>query len=149
MAPYTFSEPWNQGTSVKRFPYPLWGAQTSHYIKVEPLAGPVFPVERKNDYSKETPKTEKTQDLKNLTAPVFNIGKIHHTFQVDVIQNIEVPKSLVGPKYSEDDGKSGYVPPKPIADITPEINAPVFKGVEASNKFTPKLPPKSLRSSIG
>jgi len=142
MASFTFSEPWNKGTAVSKYPYPIWGAQTSKYVKVEQCAGPVFPVERKNDYALETPKGEKAQDQKHMTSPVYQIEITAHNYKVDAIADIDLPKYLMGPKYSPDDGKSGYVPKTPVSDITPLINAPVFNGVEASNHFTPTLPAK-------
>ena len=126
--------------SVDRFPYPLQGGQTSQHIKVEQVAGPVLPVERKHDYRERSVAKEQSV-ARDVTYPVYGVEGSHQ-YQVDEIQAIEPEKHLVGPKYSVDDGKSGYVPPTPMADITPEINAPVFKGVESSNKFTPTLPPK-------
>ena len=128
-----------------KYPFPLWGGQTSHYVRHNEVAGPVFPVERNNKYAEVNPKEagkEKEQDLKTLAFPVFDIGKTSHTYQVDQISDVTLPPLLIGPKYTPGDGKSGYIPTKPMAEHTPQIDAPVFRGVESSNHFTPTLPPK-------
>ena len=60
---------------------------------------------------------------------------------MNVISNIVVkkmPKLFVGPKLIEGDGKNGFIPTKPLSTPMPQINAPVFNGVEASNHFSPQ-----------
>lgn len=141
MASFTYSEPWNKGNAVSKFPYPIWGGQTSHYVKVEQCAGPVFPVERNNNYATQTPKLEMPQAPTNMTSPVFTIETRAQNFPGDIIPDVGgLPKYLVGPKFCHgqpDDGKSGYVPTTPISDNTPQINAPVFRGV-GTGKFVPQ-----------
>merc|ERR1712136_528545 len=71
----------------------------------------------------------------------MGIEKSAHEYKCDEIADIKLPKLFVGPVLV-DEGKSGYVPPKPLVTDQPQINAPVFKGVESACTFTPMLPPK-------
>lgn len=125
---------------VPKLPIPLWGA-TSKYIRVEESNGPVFPVKRTNDFALHAPKTDVPGEPKTLSFPLLKIEKSAHNFKGDVIQDVKLPKLLIGPKMIEN-GKSGYVPTKPLSEKMPQINAPVFNGVESSNHFSPNLPPK-------
>ena len=134
-------ERWDPPNAVTpKLPFPMWGA-TSKYVKHNDLAGPVFPVERKNDAATMTPKAEVPEAQKSVSYPVFAIEKSSHEYKCDEIADIKLPKLFVGPVLV-DEGKSGYVPPKPLVTDQPQINAPVFKGVSSECTFTPMLPPK-------
>jgi len=126
---------------MDKLPIPPWGA-TSKYIRVEENNGPVFPVKRANGYAEEAPKLDVPGEPKHLSFPLFQIEKSSHSFKGDTIQDVKLPKLLIGPKLIEGDGKNGYVPSKPLSEKLPQINAPVFNGVESRCKFTPTLPPK-------
>lgn len=128
-------------SEMPKLPFPAWGA-TSKYIRANDLAGPVFPVERKNDAATMTPKVEAPKENTAMSFPVFKIEKSKHEFTGDVLQDVKISPLLCGPKYTEGDGKSGYVPTTPMYERVPVINGPVFEGVESSCKFTPQLPPK-------
>jgi len=134
-------ERWDPPNSVTpKLPFPAWGA-TSKYVKTNDLAGPVFPVERKNDAATMTPKAEVPEAQKTVSYPVFQIEKSSHEYKCDEIADIKLPKLFVGPVLV-DEGKNGYIPQKPLVTDMPQIAGPVFKGVESSCKFTPILPPK-------
>ena len=129
-------ERWDPPNAVTpKLPFPMWGA-TSKYVKQNDLAGPVFPVERKNDAATMTPKAEVPETQKSVSYPVFAIEKSAHEYKCDEIADIKLPKLFVGPVLV-DEGKSGYVPPKPLVTDQPQINAPVFKGVESACTFSP------------
>lgn len=126
---------------MPKFPIPLWGA-TSKYIRVEEHNGPVFPVKRANDFALEAPKADVPPVPTSFSFPLLKLEKNAHNFKGDVIQDIKMPKLLVGPKLIEGDGKSGFVPTKPLSESMPQINAPVFNGVESSNHYNPAPPAK-------
>jgi len=126
---------------MPKLPIPLWGA-TSKYIRVEENNGPVYPSTRVNGFAEAAPKLDVPGEPKSLSFPLFQIEKNAHNFKGDTIQDIKMPKLVVGPKLIEGDGKSGYLPTTPLSVPMPQINAPVFRGVESSCKFTPMLPPK-------
>merc|ERR1719232_1844077 len=105
------------------------------------VAGPVFPVERKNDAATMTPKADVPELQSSVSYPVFAIEKSSHEYKCDEIAYIKLPKLFAGPVLVEQ-GKNGYVPAKPLVTDQPQINGPVFKGVESPCTFSPMLPPK-------
>jgi len=129
---------------MPKYPVPLWG-NTSTYIRANDVAGPVFPVKRNNDYAANAPQEKPPAHETSCSYPVIPIEVRNSSFQTDVIQDVGgMPKLVVGPKYTEGDGKNGYVPAKPVADkMPPQVNFPIIDvGVEAQNHFLPTLPPK-------
>lgn len=139
---------WDPPNSVMpKLPFPAWGA-TSKYIRANDLAGPVFPVERNNDAATMIPKVEAPKENTAMSYPVFKIETSKHVYSGDVLQDrpdrtiTRIAPLVCGPKYTEGDGKSGYVPTTPMHERIPVICGPVFEGVESSCKFTPILPPK-------
>jgi len=90
-------ERWDPPNAVTpKLPFPMWGA-TSKYVKQNDLAGPVFPVERKNDAATMTPKAEVPETQKSVSYPVFAIEKSAHEYKCDEIADIKLPKLFVGP----------------------------------------------------
>jgi len=133
-------------SEIPKFPFPAWGA-TSKFIRANDLAGPVFPVERKNDAATMTPKSAVPEHAKDMSFPVFQIEKSKHEFTGDIPPDVKDPGAklaplVVGPKLIAGDGKSGYVPTTPMHERVPLIAGPVFEGVSSACTFTPQLPPK-------
>jgi len=135
--------------TMPKYPIPLWGA-TSKYIKVEENNGPVYPAKRENGFAEAVPKLDVPGEPTALSYPVSKIEKSSHSYKCDVIADIKMPKLFVGPKLVEE-GKNGYIPTKPLSTPMPQINAPVFNGVTASNHFSPnpmiKIDPEPLMST--
>jgi hypothetical protein len=136
-----------------KYPIPLWGA-CSIKVKGNEAVGPIFPVKRENDFAANalkadvlTPEASAPPPPKTLQYPVFQDTK--HTFTgVGTPQSPcdvgGMPKLVAGPTYGFTDGKNGFVPAPPVAKgVQPQINGPVFQGVETgSGKFCPMMPPK-------
>jgi len=135
---------------MPKYPIPLWGA-CSKYIKVGENNGPVYPAKRENGYAEAAPKMEAPGEPTSLSYPVSKIEKSAHSYKCDTIADIKLPKLFVGPKLIDGDGKNGYVFQKPLSAPYPQINAPVFNGVEAGNHFSPqpviKIDPEPLMST--
>ena len=130
---------------MPKYPIPLWGA-SSTFIRANDVAGPIFPVKRNNDYAANAPQEKPPEHEKSCSYPVIPIEVRGSSYQTDVIQDVGgLPKLVVGPKYTDGDGKNGYVPAKPIAEkMPPQVNFPVIDvGVQKQcAMFVPTLPPK-------
>ena len=111
---------------MPKYPVPLWG-NTSTYIRANDVAGPVFPVKRNNDYAANAPLEKPPAHETSCSYPVIPIETRNTVFQGDVIQDVGgSQKLIVGPKYTEGDGKNGYVPAKPLAEKVPQVNFPIL-----------------------
>lgn len=131
----------------EKFPIPEWGA-SSKYIKHGDVCGPVFPVRRSNNYAEARPKRTAPGEPKTLSYPKYQIEKSDHTYKCDAISEVKLPKLLIGPKMIEE-GKNGFVAPKPLSERIVQFNAPILiatiEGVTASNLYNPRpedRPPK-------
>merc|ERR1711963_839979 len=139
---------------MPKYPIPLWGA-TSIKVKATEAVGPIFPVERGNDFAanelKADPLTQAKPAMgdKLVPYPCYPVKKNKHGFNgVGTPQSpCDVggqPKTQYGPTYGFTDGKNSYVPKPPVGGkMPPIINGPVFQGVETgSGKYAPMTAPK-------
>jgi hypothetical protein len=135
---------WDPPNSVMpKLPFPAWGA-TSKYIKANDLAGPIFPVERKNDAATMIQTMDAPKENTAMSYPVFKIEHNKHVYTGDTRQEdcVKIAPLLIGPSYSKGDGKNGYVPVTPMHERIPLIAGPVFEGVESACTFRPMVSPK-------
>lgn len=125
---------------MPKLPIPLWGA-CSKYIRVEEGCAVIKSVKRTNDFALNAPKSTVPPVPTNFSYPFLTIEKSAHNYTGDTIQDVKLPPMFFGPKLIEN-GKNGYVPSKPLSYPYPQIDAPVFTGVESSNHFSPDSPIK-------
>merc|ERR1712018_732557 len=139
---------------MPKYPIPLWGA-TSIKVKATEAVGPIFPVERGNDFAanelKSDPLTQAKPAMgeKFVPYPCYPVKENKHGFNgVGTPQSpCDVggqPKTQYGPTYGFTDGKNSYVPKPPVGGkMPPIINGPVFQGVgTGSGKYAPMEVPK-------
>merc|ERR1712018_812042 len=136
---------------MPKYPIPLWGA-TSIKVKATEAVGPIFPVERGNDFAanelKADPLTQAKPAMgdKLVPYPCYPVKENKHGFNgVGTPQSpCDVggqPKIQYGPTYGFTDGKNSYVPKPPVGGkMPPIISGPVFQGVgTGSGKYAPTV----------